>query len=249
MAKKLLTLTIIITAILLVREVGRIFLLPSTTKTPLVLPSSPSASVQKESLPPTQATKSVEPQKTQLKKARVKAVIDGDTIILESNEKVRLIGIDAPESSQNYYKEALDRLKELIDQKEVALEKDVSERDKYGRLLRYIWLNDTLINLQMIEEGLAVVATYPPDVKYQDRLIAAQKAAQSKKIGLWSDSQPAAKNTPCLIKGNISASGEKIYHLPGGAYYDKTSIDESKGERWFCSEEEAQAAGWRKSKL
>jgi len=52
----------------------------------------------------------------------------------------------------------------------------------------------------------------------------------------------------CLIKGNISSSGEKIYHVPGGSYYDRTVIDESKGERWFCSEQEAQAAGWRKSK-
>jgi len=51
-----------------------------------------------------------------------------------------------------------------------------------------------------------------------------------------------------LIKGNINSSGEKIYHVPGGEYYDKTVIDESKGERWFCSEAEAQSAGWRKSK-
>ena len=53
----------------------------------------------------------------------------------------------------------------------------------------------------------------------------------------------------CDIKGNISSSGEKIYHIPGGQYYEKTIIDESKSERWFCSESEAQRAGWRKSKL
>ena len=53
---------------------------------------------------------------------------------------------------------------------------------------------------------------------------------------------------PCeQIKGNISRSGEKIYHVPGGANYDQVKIDESKGEQWFCSEEEAQAAGWRKA--
>jgi hypothetical protein len=53
----------------------------------------------------------------------------------------------------------------------------------------------------------------------------------------------------CLIKGNISDKGERIYHVPGGRYYDATVIELSKGERWFCSEAEARAAGWRKSKL
>ncbi len=52
----------------------------------------------------------------------------------------------------------------------------------------------------------------------------------------------------CDIKGNISSSGERIFHVPGGAYYDRTKIDTSKGERRFCSEAEARAAGWRKSK-
>lgn len=54
-------------------------------------------------------------------------------------------------------------------------------------------------------------------------------------------------NQKCLIKGNISSSGEKIYHIPSGQFYDRTVITESKGERWFCTEAEARAAGWRKS--
>jgi hypothetical protein len=58
----------------------------------------------------------------------------------------------------------------------------------------------------------------------------------------------AAAPTSCLIKGNIASDGEKIYHVPGGAFYDVTKISESKGERWFCTESEAQAAGWRPSK-
>ena len=52
----------------------------------------------------------------------------------------------------------------------------------------------------------------------------------------------------CRIKGNISRSGERIYHIPGGQYYDRTKINPSKSERWFCSEAEAIAAGWRRSK-
>jgi len=58
----------------------------------------------------------------------------------------------------------------------------------------------------------------------------------------------AGQKDGCLIKGNISSSGEKIYHVPGGSSYAKTQIDTSKGERWFCTEQEAQDAGWRKSK-
>lgn len=60
--------------------------------------------------------------------------------------------------------------------------------------------------------------------------------------------KPAPKSSKCLIKGNISSSQEKIYHVPGGTYYNKTVIDTSKGERWFCSEAEAVRAGWRASK-
>lgn len=58
-----------------------------------------------------------------------------------------------------------------------------------------------------------------------------------------------AKTEDCLIKGNISSSGEKIYHMPGQRYYDRTKINEGAGERWFCTEQEAVDAGWRKSKV
>lgn len=68
-------------------------------------------------------------------------------------------------------------------------------------------------------------------------------------INTGNDNPPVTDlgNDNCLIKGNISSSGEKIYHMPGGQYYDRTSINESKGERWFCSEQEAKDAGWRRS--
>lgn len=58
-----------------------------------------------------------------------------------------------------------------------------------------------------------------------------------------------ATSSDCVIKGNINSKGEHIYHVPGARYYDETKIDESKGERWFCSESEAQDAGWRKAKV
>lgn len=113
-------------------------------------------------------------------------VVDGDTVELRSGERVRLIGINTPEMGQSYSVEAKNKLKELIEGKEVVLEKDITDKDQYGRLLRYIWLGDALINLNMVKLGYANSYTYPPDVKYQDQIVAAEKEAREKKIGLWS---------------------------------------------------------------
>jgi len=225
------------------------------TPVPFSYPSSETTAQEKTS----QASEEETDRETDLKvagafvqreSAWVRRVIDGDTVELSDGRRVRLIGIDTPESNQPYFWEAKNRLKELVEGKEVYLEKDISETDRFGRLLRYLWLDQELINLKMVKEGYAHSYTYPPDIKYQTQILAAEREARAKRLGLWSPllSSSANPNGQCLIKGNISASGEKIYHLPGGAFYDKTKIDPSKGERWFCTEEEAQKAGWRKSK-
>ena len=126
-------------------------------------------------------------------KAKVINVVDGDTIKIEGSQVVRYIGIDTPETVhpskpiQCYGKEASDKNKELVEGKEVKLEKDVSETDKYGRLLRYIWLGDMLVNEYLVREGYAQSSSYPPDVKYQDRFVEAQKQAREEKKGLWGD--------------------------------------------------------------
>ena len=191
----------------------------------------------------------------------VSRVVDGDTIEIETGQKVRYIGIDTPETVdprkpvQCFGKEAAAKNRELVEGKRVRLERDVSETDKYGRLLRYVYVGDLLVNEILVKEGYAFSSTYPPGVKHQSLFQAAEKQAREANRGLWGScgavagaktTQPA---TGCVIKGNISSSGEKIYHLPGQKYYNQTVIDESKGERWFCTEEEAQAAGWRKSKI
>lgn len=126
-------------------------------------------------------------------KAKVINVIDGDTIKIEGGQVVRYIGIDTPETVhpskpvQCYGKEASDKNKELVEGKEVKLEKDVSETDKYGRLLRYVWLGDMLVNEYLVREGYAQSSSYPPDVKYQDRFVEAQRQAREEKKGLWGD--------------------------------------------------------------
>lgn len=203
----------------------------------------------------------------------VTRVIDGDTIEIEGGLRVRYIGIDTPETVdprklvQCFGVEASNRNKELVDGKYVRLEKDVSETDKYNRLLRYVYAGDTFVNLILVKDGFAYSSTYPPDVKYQDQFVEAQHEAREQNKGLWG-SCPIAEPTPeptqptppsgqeatpppseeCSIKGNISSSGEKIYHVEGCSSYNVTKIDEARGEKYFCTENEAVEAGWRKAK-
>ncbi|MGQ9572176.1 MAG: thermonuclease family protein [Dehalococcoidia bacterium] len=202
--------------------------------------------------------------------AEVARVIDGDTIavVIDGVEyRVRYIGIDTPETVhpskavECYGREASQRNRELVEGKTVELEKDVSETDQYGRLLRYVWVDGEMVNAILVEEGYAAVVTYPPDVKYQELFLELQRQAREKGRGLWSACLTPTVCPPegpfcdysgtCepVIKGNISTrTGERIYHVPGGEFYDSTVIDEAAGERWFCTEQEAVEAGWRRSK-
>jgi len=201
--------------------------------------------------------------------ATVTRVIDGDTIEVElggQSYKVRYIGIDTPETVdperpvQCFGREASERNRQLVAGRTVGLEKDVSETDRYGRLLRYVWVDGRMVNAVLVEEGYAMASTFPPDVKYAALFASLQAQAREAGRGLWgaacSSPTPAqaaagvcdySGTSQPVIKGNISSSGEKIYHVPGGDYYDKTVIDEASGERWFCTEAEAMAAGWRRS--
>lgn len=194
-------------------------------------------------------------------------VVDGDTIQVDvggSLERVRYIGIDTPETVhprkpvECFGKEASARNEALVGGKKVRLERDVTDRDRYGRLLRYVYVGDVFVNLELVREGYAKVSTYPPDVEHTDALVAAQRDAREANRGLWSgcevevDPEPEPpKATPpakgCDIKGNINARGDKIYHDPGCPSYTRTKIDPSAGERWFCSNAEAESAGWRRA--
>lgn len=192
--------------------------------------------------------------------ATVTRVVDGDTIevIVEGIEyKLRYIGIDTPESEdprrpvECFATEANEYNRTLVEGKMVGLEKDVSETDQFGRLLRYVWLGEEMVNAILVRDGYAQAATYPPDVKYSQLFASLQEEARGARNGLWGDTcagltPSALLAPPCPIKGNISfRTGEKIYHLPGDEHYDETVIDPLAGEQWFCTEEEAVAAGWR----
>lgn len=206
--------------------------------------------------------------------ATVVSVVDGDTIdvLIDGIEyRVRYIGVDTPETVdprrpvECFGQEASEFNRQLVEGLTVGLEKDVSETDKFGRLLRYVWVNrDEMVNAALVRGGYAHSSAYPPDVRHQDLFDQLEVDARTNGKGLWgpictTTDTPAATGTlppgACeysgtaepVIKGNISSGGEKIYHVPGGSFYEQTVIDEAAGERWFCSEADAVAAGWRKS--
>jgi micrococcal nuclease len=220
-----------------------------------------------------------------LTEARVTRVVDGDTIHVEiagHDFPVRYIGMNTPETVapdkpvECYGPEASARNKQLVTGQTVELEKDISDTDQYGRLLRFVWLPDTshpgqgeMVDALLVQEGYARLDTFPPDVRYKDLFAQLQQQAQTARSGLWGDVCTAATPIPAtqtapttssneicdysgsqqpVIKANISSSGERIYHVPGQQFYNQTQIDEASGERWFCTEQQAMDAGWRKSK-
>ncbi|PIQ73721.1 hypothetical protein COV58_00985 [Candidatus Roizmanbacteria bacterium CG11_big_fil_rev_8_21_14_0_20_36_8] len=135
----------------------------------------------------------------QMEKVHVQKVIDGDTIKIDSGENVRFIGVDTPEtvhpkkSVQCFGKEASNKTKSLLEGKDIYMEKDISETDRYGRLLRYLYIPNPdspeeviFVNEYLIEQGYGTVITYPPDVKYHEQFLEAQKQAQDESRGLWS---------------------------------------------------------------
>lgn len=120
--------------------------------------------------------------------AEVIQVIDGDTIIIEGGYRVRYIGIDAPEiypKVEAFGLEAWLANRQLVEGKEVRLERDVSETDKYGRLLRYVYVDDILVNAELVRLGLAWAKAYPPDTKYQDYLEELEQQARRAGRGMW----------------------------------------------------------------
>lgn len=115
----------------------------------------------------------------------VSKVLDGDTIKLVDGKEVRLIGINAPEKNEFYFEESKNKLKELIEGKKVTLEKSVEDKDMHGRLLRYIFLNSTFINLEMVRQGYAYAYFESPTEKYYTEFKNAENEARSKQLGLW----------------------------------------------------------------
>jgi len=116
----------------------------------------------------------------------VSRVIDGDTVELINGERVRLLGMDAAEKGKKCYKEATTRLSELVEGKDVILERDVEDKDRYGRLLRFIFLGNENINVKLVREGLAKMYTIKPNVKYHEEIQEAFLSARTESGCFWS---------------------------------------------------------------
>ena len=126
---------------------------------------------------------------------KVISVIDGDTFVIEGNQKVRYIGIDTPEivkdtsgkktKEECFARESYEENKRLIEGKTVRLERDKSNTDKYGRLLRYVYLDDLFINEHLISQGFARIMAIKPDIRYYKSFKADEDRAKRDKLGLW----------------------------------------------------------------
>lgn len=176
-------------------------------------------------------------------------VIDGDTFILESGERVRLLGVNAPEEGRCYFDEAKEALSNQLLNKRVIINEE--KRDNYGRRMGLVYQDGLLVNTMMIEEGFA-----KPDYtsnSLSELFITAYNAAKERNLGVNSGickkgSDTSPPDPTCTIKGNIDkATGNKFYHLPHCRQYNQIVLDLDVGEGYFCSEQEAQKEGFVKA--
>ncbi len=168
---------------------------------------------------------------------KVIKVIDGDTLTLESQQKVRLSGINTPETGECYYEEAKQRLTTLVLNKEIFLERDVTDIDKYNRLLRYIHIDNISVNFLLVEESYAkVYDKYKDDTKYYEELKALEETAKNK--GVWLCSNPRDNCT------YVGSKNSDIYHPA-----NSTQANRINPENLICfqSKTEAERAGYRSS--
>jgi micrococcal nuclease len=171
---------------------------PEVAPTEAPAPPPPTAPTDTAVPPPPAATDT--PAGPQLTEAVVRSVVDGDTLNVVIGGKqypVRIIGVDTPETKDPrtpvmcFGKEATAETQRLVDLAggKVLLEKDVSETDKYDRLLRYVWLEHPdgrrMLNLELVKGGFAQASSYPPDVRYQDQFTKAMRQAKEANVGLW----------------------------------------------------------------
>lgn len=191
-------------------------------------------------------------------------VVDGDTLDV-ADVRVRLEGIDAPETDQRCGRawlgtwacgaKATEFLTAAVQGRVVTCRS--KGLDAYKRLLGQCSLDGFDINAEMVRQGYAWAF-----VKYSQTYVPEEAQARAARRGIWQgqatpawiwraerwraaeDGRKAVDGSACLIKGNI-ARGQQLYHMPWDRWYDKTRIEPDKGERWFCTEPEAIAAGWR----
>ena len=125
------------------------------------------------------------PQKYEIQETVVTKVVDGDTLVIEGGQRVRLLNIDTRERGENCYAEAKKRLEELALLKNVTLERDKEDKDRYDRLLRHVYVGNVSANLQLVREGLAVAYIYEPNTKYVEEFKQAEQEGKSANGCVW----------------------------------------------------------------
>lgn len=175
----------------------------------------------------------------------VSKVLDGDTFILRNGERVRLLGINAPELGRCGADLAKETLTKLVLNKPIILRED--KRDTYGRRMGLVYVGSQLVNETMLLSGMAR-PDYDKNSK-SEALKAAYRTAVDAKLGIHSGEckkvSPVPPNPDCTIKGNIDkGTWDHLYHLPACRHYNQIVLDLDIGEQFFCSEEEAIDAGF-----
>ncbi len=173
----------------------------SPEATPVRGSPAPSAARRSVPLPPSVAALVARGPSGPIQAAALVRVVDGDTIIVRigsATDRLRYIGMDAPESVkpnspvEPFGPEASRANAALLDGQSLVLERDVSNRDRFGRLLRDVWFRAAgrwhLVDVDLVAEGMARIETVPPDVKYADAILATERAARAAGIGLWGGS-------------------------------------------------------------
>jgi endonuclease YncB( thermonuclease family) len=196
-------------------------------------------------------------------------IADGDSFEIGSTS-IRLYGIDAPEGRQSCTRDGRDwacgieatrKLRGLTGDRSVSCtQRDV---DDYGRVVAVCRSGSTDLAAEMARSGFATAYR-----RYSNDYVDEENEAKAARRGIWAgeftspeayrrdkaptqrsrgNDQPSSQSSRdgCSVKGNINGDGERIYHVPGSPSYDNTAINESRGERWFCTEAQARAAGWR----
>ncbi|WP_234840425.1 thermonuclease family protein [Sinorhizobium meliloti] len=189
-------------------------------------------------------------------------VVDGDTLDI-GGVRYRLHGIDAPEAGQACAaadggvwpcgKDAIQKIEELVEGRDVSCAP--KGRDSYGRVIAICFADGTDVNSEMVSSGFAWAFR-----KFSEDYAGVEQTARRAHAGVWQAETEApwdyralkwdaaisdSPDRKCPIKGNINRQSERIYHTPWSRDYAKTKINTATGERWFCSEDEAVAAGWR----
>lgn len=179
----------------------------------------------------------------------VAEVYDGDTFVTAEKQKVRIAGVDAPELGLCGASEAKKTLEDMILNKRVQMK--VIYKDPYFRLVSMVYVDDKFVNLEMLKSGWAY--SHNAYGESSKELLAESQASKNKMIGIFGNKctqETNPVNPKCNIKGNIrTRTKDMIYHYPGCGQYNNTIVQLYLGDQWFCSNTEAEKAGYIKAQL